>query len=234
MNCGIYSLSNETNGKIYIGSTINFERRRKEHFRHLKYNKHKNKHLQSAYNLGDKFIFKIIEVCDKEQLEIVESKWMKFYNASNREYGYNLWDLAPRPKMSEETKKKIGQANKYKLVGNKSPLSKKAVLRSPSGEKVEIDCIRVFAKQNNLGSSHLSAVCRGVLRECHGWTLWSAGEMVFPKFVSKDGEIREVHNLSEFAKEIGGSVSAVSLVLSGKKISHYGWRLYSFGKTRGL
>lgn len=47
---GIYQIYNPINNKRYIGSSINVERRLKEHLRNLEKNRHCNDHLQSAYN----------------------------------------------------------------------------------------------------------------------------------------------------------------------------------------
>lgn len=59
---GIYSIINKANNKIYIGSTINLERRLKEHKRRLKYNNHTNTHLQYAWNKYGKECFKFEEL----------------------------------------------------------------------------------------------------------------------------------------------------------------------------
>lgn len=88
---GIYKYTNKNNGKIYIGRSININRRRWEHF-----------HNPSPYSffdqtlikLGeDKFDFEIIEECTVEELCDREKYWIKFYNCcvlDNREGGYNL------------------------------------------------------------------------------------------------------------------------------------------------
>lgn len=43
---GIYQIYNPINNKRYIGSSINVERRLKEHLRNLEKNRHCNDHLQ--------------------------------------------------------------------------------------------------------------------------------------------------------------------------------------------
>ena len=50
LESGIYKITNLTNGMVYIGSSINIEIRLKHHFRELKNNRHKNRHLQNAFN----------------------------------------------------------------------------------------------------------------------------------------------------------------------------------------
>lgn len=78
MNSGIYRIVCLVNLKIYIGSTSNFERRFKTHRTTLKNNKHKNPHLQSAFNkYGESnFIYEVVEYCEETNLKVVEQIWM--------------------------------------------------------------------------------------------------------------------------------------------------------------
>ena len=50
MTVGIYKLTNLSNGKIYIGQSVNVEDRIYKHKMALKGNYHKNDHLQKAWN----------------------------------------------------------------------------------------------------------------------------------------------------------------------------------------
>lgn len=50
MEAGVYLISNNVNGKCYVGSTVHLDQRRREHFSRLANNKHVNAHLQNAYN----------------------------------------------------------------------------------------------------------------------------------------------------------------------------------------
>ena len=46
---GIYEIVNLANGKRYIGSAVSIDRRWREHLRHLRAGKHKNRYLQAAW-----------------------------------------------------------------------------------------------------------------------------------------------------------------------------------------
>lgn len=46
--CGVYKIINTINGKIYIGSSKDIDRRWSEHVRALELNAHINPHLQNA------------------------------------------------------------------------------------------------------------------------------------------------------------------------------------------
>jgi len=81
------------NNKFYIGSSIDIDRRLKEHKRLLKRNKHPNKYLQNCWNkYGEKnFRFEIIEtVNDVERLLIREQQWIDKTNCCNRKVGFNI------------------------------------------------------------------------------------------------------------------------------------------------
>lgn len=69
MRSGIYRIDNIINGKCYIGSSIDLDRRRKEHAYSLSNNSHGNKHLQNAYNKygRESFKFTIIELLEMSE-----------------------------------------------------------------------------------------------------------------------------------------------------------------------
>ena len=47
---GIYLISNSKNGKVYVGSSKNIEKRKKQHFKDLENNTHHSVKLQRSYN----------------------------------------------------------------------------------------------------------------------------------------------------------------------------------------
>ena len=67
---GIYKITNITNGKFYIGSSVNIYNRKHTHITHLNKNIHHNQHLQNSYNKygKDEFLFEVVEYCNKEKL----------------------------------------------------------------------------------------------------------------------------------------------------------------------
>jgi group I intron endonuclease len=81
------------NNKFYIGSSININKRLKEHVGLLKNDRHKNKYLQNAWNrYGEQnFRFEIIETThDISQLSIREKWWLNHTNCCNRKIGFNI------------------------------------------------------------------------------------------------------------------------------------------------
>lgn len=86
----IYIIRNKNNNKIYIGSTINFRKRSLEHKRDLEKNNHRNKHLQKSYNKGNKFTIEILEICQKEELILLETDYVLIHESNNKNIGYNI------------------------------------------------------------------------------------------------------------------------------------------------
>jgi len=67
---GIYSITNNINSKIYIGSTVSLYQRNRQHYNNLKKYKHANIILQSFVNKYglDKLIFNIVEIINDKKI----------------------------------------------------------------------------------------------------------------------------------------------------------------------
>lgn len=75
----IYKIINIANKKIYVGSAIDFGRRKRRHFNLLRKGEHHSLKLQNSFKKHgeDKFIMEIIEiVTDKTKLIEIEQKWI--------------------------------------------------------------------------------------------------------------------------------------------------------------
>ena len=112
---GIYTIINTVNGKVYVGSTKDFERRWGSHKRELTNDIHGNSYLQRSWNkYGESaFEFMICEyVDDPEQLIDCEQYWLDFH----RMYigVYNIQLVIDRSALSDETKVKMSVAKKGK------------------------------------------------------------------------------------------------------------------------
>ena len=113
----IYKISNTINDRIYIGSAVDFKRRIYVHKHRLLNNKH-NIILQNHVNKYgiDTLLFEIVEYVDcKENLLTRE----QFYLDTLNPY-FNICKIAGNSlgvKHSQQTKEKIGLANKVKSLG---------------------------------------------------------------------------------------------------------------------
>ena len=114
---GIYKITNITNNKVYIGYALNVKVRCKCHRVDLRANKHRNCHLQNAWNTYGEtaFEFTVLEYCSKKELTTKEDYYCKYFNAHNDDFGYNIKPTGKELyNHSESTKLKISIANKGK------------------------------------------------------------------------------------------------------------------------
>lgn len=118
----IYKLTNLQNGKIYIGQTKGSLRKRViSHLSHAnKFTKSKKHHLQFAlqkYGYNN-FQIEIIEACDPSRLNDREVFWIRYYNSTDPDKGYNCTNGGDGCSIAREiknsTKIKISEANKAK------------------------------------------------------------------------------------------------------------------------
>lgn len=86
---GIYKITNKVNGKSYVGQSIDIHKRWENHRTDLKHNRSSSPILQSAWNKYGKenFVFEILEVCDKSELNDKEMSYIKKFNSFKN--GYN-------------------------------------------------------------------------------------------------------------------------------------------------
>lgn len=117
---GIYKIINKINGKMYIGSAVDIQKRWIKHKSDLRKNKHHSKKLQNSWNkYGEQnFIFEIVEECEKNKDLLLSKESYYFILYDTVKNGYNCAIKAGSPmfgkKHSEETKKKISKSNKGK------------------------------------------------------------------------------------------------------------------------
>jgi len=138
---GIYKITSPTN-KIYIGQSVDIERRFKE------YKRLNCKQQPKIYNSLQKHnpenhIFEVIEECSLEQLNEKELYWKMYYNSISEGLNCELYDNGVGPR-SEEVKQKIGLAQK----GNKHNLGKK---RSDETKKRQSEIAKSQLWRKNVG-----------------------------------------------------------------------------------
>jgi group I intron endonuclease len=119
-NTGIYKIENKINGKVYIGSSVNLKKRKREHFFDLKNNDHHSSKLQKSYNKHghENFLFIPLLFCSKDNLIFYEQLVIDKYDCVNN--GYNILPSAGSMLgyvLSPEAREKISKSKK----GTKKP-----------------------------------------------------------------------------------------------------------------
>lgn len=128
----IYKIINVVNNKFYVGSAVDFEKRKARHIWRLRRGDHANKHLQAAWSkYGEQaFVFAVVEVVSENaDLLKAENVWLKEH--VGKEYCYNLGTNATAPTRgwvkeknpmwgkrfnhTEEAKEKIRTASKARI-----------------------------------------------------------------------------------------------------------------------
>lgn len=107
---GIYKITSPT-GRIYIGQSIDIEKRRKMYVNnHCK--KQQKLHASLCKYGFKEHDFEIIEECDWDLLNEREEYWIEFYGTFNSDLGLNLSSGGLNKRVSEETKLKISKSKK--------------------------------------------------------------------------------------------------------------------------
>ena len=135
----VYKITNTLNGKVYIGQTVDYRKRKVGHFSYLRRNAHRNRYLQKSFNKYGESSFKmeIIKECAVDELDKLEIYYMRKYNSIDKTLGYNMviggntnksFPDYIRQKMSrsqrgriisEEHRKRIGKWHKGKTISPK-------------------------------------------------------------------------------------------------------------------
>lgn len=193
-----YKATNIKTGRFYIGSTHNFERRKREHLKSKE-----NLPFQNALRKNtEDFVWEVWEDdCDHPILEqALLDMWV------GKEWCYNINSSAihppsPRGRMdTKETRKKRSEAQKGKKHtpetieklraiskergvnaallnlqknpkrGKEHPKSKPILLINlETGEEEKFDCVADAAKKYNLSDGHLCAVAKGKRNKHKGY-----------------------------------------------------------------
>ena len=114
----IYKIVNKENGKFYIGSTIEPQRRKKRHFDDLRNKRHHCLFLQRAYDKygvdSFEFLPREVNVTDDKELRLLEERYIcycwnsgKLYNTSKKGSGGDLISYHPNNKEFRELQRKI-------------------------------------------------------------------------------------------------------------------------------
>lgn len=144
---GIYGIKNLSNGKIYVGKTINnFGDRWDCHRAQLRGGYHSNHGLQEDWNAyGEQnFEFVILYECNNnesvDELNSLEIEFISTYK--DRGEAYNIapggdQSMYRGKHLPEETKRKIGEKNRINMTGKKASDETKAKMSISQKKRYE-------------------------------------------------------------------------------------------------
>lgn len=126
---GIYKITNPE-GKIYIGQSIDIDRRFRE-YKRIQKRSAGRKIINSLKKYGvNKHIFEVVEECSIDQLHKREYYWKQYYSSVENGLNCDYFDNSGGPR-SEETKRRISEGVK----GKKRSEITKQKLRKPKTEQ---------------------------------------------------------------------------------------------------
>ena len=145
---GIYSITNKSNGKMYIGKTEDrFIERYWNHRWKLKEKRHENKHLERSWNKygSGNFEFNVIHrLRENEEINELEKRYIERYGSNRNGYNMTLGgEGAPGFYLDENARKIIGEKNRIHGIGRKvseaakQKMSKSSKRHSPSQKTLE-------------------------------------------------------------------------------------------------
>lgn len=192
----IYLVTNKLNGKQYVG-----QHRYNGVGLDPKY-KGSGHALLDAYNsVGqENFKMELIEECDDELLNEREIYWISVYDcvAPN---GYNLTYGGEQYKMSEETKRKIGNANKAKL-----DTRLKVAQYTLEGKFIKCyDSVRIASEQTGITENVIRSNIYGSTKQSSSGYIW--------KYYENDNDL---YDFSPYKRKKRTDYTATS-----KKINQY-------------
>ena len=90
---GIYKITNQVNGKVYIGQSVNIKKRWTDHIYYAKHEKNKTSRLYLAIRKHglDNFKFEVLEECSQELLDEREIYWITYFDSTDKTKGYNFY-----------------------------------------------------------------------------------------------------------------------------------------------
>lgn len=203
VTCGIYQIVNTVNGKRYVGSSVNVEKRLNEHFRVLSLGKHHCVALQRAFNKygRDSFQGGIIKECDNGSLLCEEQKVIDEraeYNSS-RTAGSPLGTRHTEKTRRKYSKRMIRQwaedresgsgfcdrdfLDKRATAISTAKLSRRNYNEDPTiyhfahAEHGDVSATQKQMRYSfNLNKCNVNGLVKGRQKSCKGWTLKKAPE----------------------------------------------------------
>ena len=179
---GIIYMASFSNGKSYIGQTINLENRKLSH-KSDAFNVKSKSYNSKFYNAIRKYGFNNIEwiIIEKDiplnNLNLMEIKYI--FNFNTYKCGYNTTEGGDNPPSQLGRKNPNVSKSNNSRIGNKHPFYRKNIankIRSkyweiikPNGDKEVIRNLNQYCKDNNLQQSIMWSISKGKRKQHKGY-----------------------------------------------------------------
>ncbi len=152
----LYQILNKIDGKFYLGTTCDIDRRWREHKKALSEGNHHSIYLQRAWNKygEDSFQFKVIRIILKQRRKEIEQYFLNKFQCYDPFIGYNMNKKVDsrygRP-MSDEAKRKMSLSKKGKPSPRKgikaSEETKRKLSESHKGQRMSEEIKEFHSKR---------------------------------------------------------------------------------------
>jgi len=215
MTIGIYKLS-FSDGSIYIGQSIDIEKRYKRHLYNMETKSSNNYKLLEAYSKYGKPKLNIEQKCNITELNSYEDSLILSYSIT-----HNILNIK---KSSKDMPIQIGDKNSNAKFTNSQITEVLFLLTDTIYYNTQEIIERTGVNYNTIIAIKNFSVHRwleekfperyNILRDLKAFKY---------KLISPDNQIFEFSNTAKFSKEHGLDKTAVSRVLKGERVSHFGW-----------
>lgn len=161
--CGIYAIKNATNGKTYVGQSLDILQRWRQHKHRLAEGSHLNAHLQAAWQLhgADAFVFEALRLCEPDALGAEEEKALA---AIPPELRYNLGPAGDNPTRGLKHGDSVRE-NMSRAKGGRPVIATNVA----TGEERRFPYLQKAVKELGLTQAHASNCCHGKRATTNGW-----------------------------------------------------------------
>jgi group I intron endonuclease len=230
---GVYKARCIPTNKIYIGSSENIAKRCRQHVSDLNAQRHRNIHLQRAWNLygPDAFVFSVVELTDVAVLRYREQYHLDRSQAYDDRFGFNIAPGVDNRVVAPETGRRISAAKRGHVVTDETRSKLRAArLRQPDPRKGHKNTPEQRANQSQRQHGRrLSPHLRDFVTRCNlartpeREAARIAGVVKTFKVIAPDGSEYLVTNLSAFCRSHNLG-SGLQKVANGSRKQYRGWR----------
>lgn len=179
MTCGIYQILTRHNGKRYIGSSVDIERRWLEHLRDLRGRGHHSTYLQRVYakHGPNNLEHEVLITCQPDMLLYYEQQFLDQlrpeYNScpsAHNTLGRPVLD-STREKLSRARRgKPFSETHRERLAESNRNRAKQVIrIDLVTDEELLFQSVTLAAKETGLTIGNVSSACRGRSKTAGGY-----------------------------------------------------------------